>query len=84
MDTVIEITQPEVAENVRALAELTGVSVTEAISATVKERLELERRRRPKKNLERARQLLEEIRKLPRIGPLLTDDDFYDANGLPK
>lgn len=84
MDTVIEITQPEVAENVRALAELTGVSVTEAIGAAVKDRLDLERYRRRPKNIARAHQLIEEIWKLPVVGPTLTDDDLYDADGLPK
>lgn len=35
-------------------------------------------------NRKKVRQLLEEFWSLPTVGPMLTDADLYDADGLPK
>jgi hypothetical protein len=31
-----------------------------------------------------AARMLNELRRLPKIGPQLTDSDLYDSDGLPK
>jgi hypothetical protein len=83
----IQIKRSEVTEEVRALAALTGVSITDAIGIAVKRQLEIERAKAGIKLAKRRREvdkLLAEIRRLPVVGPGLTDDDLYDENGLPK
>ena len=84
---VIQIKRSEVTEEVRALAELTGVSITDAIGIAVKHQLEIERAKadlRLAKRRKEVGKLLNEIRRLPVVGPRLTDEDLYDENGLPK
>ena len=83
----IQIKKSEVTEEVRALAALTGVSITDAIGIAVKRQLEIERAKAAIKLAKRRKdveKLLAEIRRLPVVGPVLTDDDLYDENGLPK
>ena len=84
---VIQIKRSEVTEEVRALAALTGVSITDAIGIAVKRQLEIERAKANVKLAQRRKEvskLLGEIRRLPVVGPRLTDEDLYDENGLPK
>ena len=84
---VIQIKRSEVTEEVRALAALTGVSITDAIGIAVKRQLEIERAKadlRLAKRRKEVGKLLNEIRRLPVVGPRLTDEDLYDENGLPK
>ena len=83
----IQIKKSEVTEEARALAALTGVSITDAIGIAVKRQLEIERAKAAVKLAKRRKdveKLLAEIRRLPVVGPILTDDDLYDENGLPK
>ena len=84
---VIQIKRSEVTEEVRALAALTGVSITDAIGIAVKRQSEIERAKANVKLAQRRKEvskLLGEIRRLPVVGPRLTDEDLYDENGLPK
>ena len=84
---VIQIKRSEVTEEVRALAALTGVSITDAIGMAVKRQLAIERAKadlRLAKRRKEVSKLLGEIRRLPVLGPRLTDEDLYDENGLPK
>ena len=37
-----------------------------------------------RKRRKEAAKILAGLRRLPVTGPLLSDDDLYDANGLPK
>ena len=83
----IQIKRSEVTEEVRALAALTGVSITDAIGIAVKRQLEIERAKADERLAKRRKdvgKLLAEIRRLPVVGPQLTDEDLYDENGLPK
>ncbi len=83
----IQIKRSEVTEEVRALAELTGVSITDAIGMAVKRQLEIERAKADLKLAKRRKEvnkLLGEIRRLPVVGPRITDEDLYDENGLSK
>ncbi len=87
MRAPIQIRREDVAEDIRALAELMKVSITDAVGEVVRAKLAEEKARveaaRTERNQEMKR-LLEEIWKLPRVGPILTDEDMYDEDGLPK
>ena len=87
MTRPIQVKRPEVAEDARELAALTGVSLTEAIAKAVRAQLAIERAKanniRSKRRV-KAERTLAELRRLPVVGPQLTDDDLYGADGLPK
>ncbi len=87
MNAPVQIRKPEVAERLREMARLEGKSITELVEEMVRERDErltatreadIERRRRA------VEEAVERFNALPILGPLLTDDDFYDEDGLPK
>ena len=83
MNAPVQIRKPEVAERLRRIAAREGKSITDLVDELTLERdqqieAEVERRRSAVKAL------LNEVDALPRIGPLLTDDDLYDEDGLPK
>lgn len=83
----IQIKRSDVAEDARTLAAMTGVSITDAIGKAVKAQLAIERVNASAK-LSRRRirteRTLAELRRLPVLGPELSDRDLYDAGGLPK
>ena len=84
-DAPIQIRKEAVVRDIRELASLTGRPITEAVAAAV--RSELERTRRMSDIEERRRavhDIVERLHQLPRVGPMLTDDDLYDEDGLPK
>ncbi len=75
------------ADGIRALSKLMKVSKMDAGEAAVKEKPpgELERREATRAEKWReAQRLVEEFRKLPVVGPRLTDADLYDEDGMPK
>lgn len=83
----IQIKRPDVASDIRALAALTGVSITDAIAKAVGAQLAIERVKADAKLLRRrkaAEDALAELRRLPVAGPAISDEDLYDADGLPK
>jgi hypothetical protein len=83
----IQIKRQDVTDDIRALADLTGVSITDAIQVAVRGQLAIERVKANTKLSKRrlqAEKALAELRRLPVVGPMLTDDDLYDAEGLPK
>jgi antitoxin VapB len=87
MKAPIQIRREDVAADIRTLAELMKVSITDAVSAAVRaelERKQAEAEKAKKARWEEANRILKEIHAMPRIGPLLTDADFYDEDGLPK
>jgi antitoxin VapB len=83
----IQIKRPEVAGDIRTLASLMGVSITDAIANAVRGQLAIERvkgdakLRKRRKDAEKA---LTELRNLPVIGPDISDKDLYDEHGFPK
>ena len=79
------ISNPEVDEHVRALAELTGKTITEAVDDAVMAKLRLLRPRMPDPNyVEDLMRMADEIGKHLRPGIKSTDDLIgYDENGLP-
>lgn len=86
-DAPIQIRNPEVVRAIRALARKTGQPITEAVGVAVNAEL---RRQKVKRDAEFERRLkaiheaAEKFRGLPIVGPLLTDDDLYDEDGMPK
>lgn len=86
-DTPIQIRNPEVVRAIRALARQTGRPIT----ATVAQAVDAELRRRQvvedsayRRRRRAIREAAEAFRNLPVIGPLLTDDDLYDEDGMPR
>ena len=87
MPSPIQIKRPDIAADIRALAELTGVSLTDAVADAVRSQLAIERVKansRQAKRRRKAENLLAELRRLPAVGPVLGDAGIYDAKGLPK
>jgi hypothetical protein len=83
----IQIKRPEVAADIRTLAELTGLSITDAIANAVRAQLAIERVKADamlRKRRKEAEKTLAGLRRLPITGPVLTDVDLYNADGLPK
>lgn len=70
----------------RQLSELTGESITDAVKAALRGRLEEERRRRGKKKLdwEKIRAIQDRIASRPVVDDRPHDEMLYDEYGLPK
>ncbi|MCX6610452.1 MAG: type II toxin-antitoxin system VapB family antitoxin [Acidobacteria bacterium] len=87
MKAPIQIRREDVTSQIRELSELMKVSVTDAVALAV--RAELVRQQDQKKSekaerMKRADALLQKLWSLPQIGPMITDEDLYDEDGLPK
>ena len=94
----LNIKDAETTRMVRELAELTGETQTEVVRKAVKERLAREkdqheqatdRNQREKqielqKALDEIRQIQDRVKAAGLIENMLTDDDLYDENGLPR
>jgi antitoxin VapB len=94
----LNIKDAETTRLVRELAELTGETQTEAVRKALRERLEREKAEREavdartaeekRREFERVwakiQKIQKEVRRLGLIENMLTDDDLYDENGLPK
>ena len=85
MTIPVQIRNEEAVRYIRELAALKGKPITEAVTDAVK--AELDRARRVSDldaRRREVRRLVEEFNALPRVGPMLTDDDLYGDDGLPK
>jgi hypothetical protein len=87
MSAPIQIRRPEVVRNIRELASRRGKSVTDTVDEMVKREL-AEDDKHGSATLEARRaavnEILQRIWSRPKTGVLLTDEDLYDADGLPK
>ena len=85
MSAPIQIRRDDVIQDIRELAALRAQPMTEIIGQLVKAEL---RRERSRENIQQRREAIDELvrqfNKLPIVGPILTDDDLYDQDGLPK
>jgi antitoxin VapB len=82
----------------RELAEMTGETQTEAVRKALRERLEREKAERASRDARTAdekrrefervwtkiKKIQEDVRRRGLAENMLTDDDLYDENGLPK
>jgi hypothetical protein len=85
MTMPVQIRNEDVVRDIRELAALTGKPLTEAVAEAVKSELTRARRTSDVETRRReVRRLVEEFKTLPKVGPMLTDDDLYDEDGLPK
>ena len=87
MNAPVQIRKPEVAERLRALARLEGKSITDLVDEMVRERDARLTAAREAEIDVRRQAVQEAVRRFnaqPILGPLLTDDDLYDEDGLPK
>ncbi len=94
----LNIKDAEATRLARELADLTGESQTEAVRKALRERLEREqaeraardactaeeKRREFEKVWAKIQKIQERVRRRGLSKNMLTDDDLYDANGLPK
>jgi len=94
----LNIKDAEATRLARELAELTGETQTEAVRKALRERLEREKaeresltvrtakekRREFEKAWAKIQKIQQEVRRLGLAGNMLTDDDLYNENGLPK
>jgi hypothetical protein len=83
----IQIKRPDVTEQIRLLAELTGVSLTDAVALAVSRQLAIEQVQADARLTMRrkaAEAALADLRRLPIVGPSIGDEDLYDSEGLPK
>ncbi|MEZ5373714.1 MAG: type II toxin-antitoxin system VapB family antitoxin [Microthrixaceae bacterium] len=78
----LSIKSDEADQRARELADLTGESITEAVTKAIAARLERERRaRRPRRS---ALDLAHRFQQLPVLDPRSADEILgYDADGLP-
>jgi hypothetical protein len=82
----IQIRNPEVVRAIRTLAERTGRPMTEAVAQAVNAALDRQQTNEHDEYLRRLaaiRAASRKFRDLPVVGPRLTDDDFYDEDGMP-
>jgi len=87
MNAPVQIRKSDTVERLRRLAALEGKSITDLVDEMVRERDERMTATRDADTADRRRGVEEAVRRfnaLPIIGPLLTDDDLYDEDGLPK
>jgi hypothetical protein len=81
----VQIRNQDVVRAIRELASLKGVALTDAVAEAV--RSELRRARHLKAAREKEREIDELVRRfkeLPKVGPMLTDRDLYDEDGMPR
>ncbi len=82
----LSIKKPEVDRMARELAELTGESLTEAISKALRERLERESgRKQTNRFREEIKRIRDRVERLPRMDDR-SDEELigYDSYGLPE
>lgn len=87
MNAPVQIRKAETVERLRRLAELEGRSITDLVDEMVRERdqrLTTAREAEMERKIERGREIVRHFQSLPIVGPLLTDDDIYDEDGLPR
>ena len=83
----IQIRNPDVVRDIRALAERLGLPMTEVVADAVRRRLQEELGRASDAQAAARRcvaDVLARIDALAVTGPVLTDDDLYGPDGLPR
>lgn len=83
----IQIRNPHVIRDIRALAEKLERPITEVVAEAVRRRLAEEEAQDQEGQAARRRRLADILTRIdaqPRLGPRLTDSDFYDCEGFPR
>lgn len=87
MNAPVQIRKSDTVERLRRLAALEGKTITELVDEMVRERderLTTVREARIQRKIAEVNEIVAHFQALPVVGPLLTDDDLYDEDGLPK
>ena len=87
MNAPVQIRKSDTVERLRRLAALEGKTITELVDDMVRERderLTAAQEVLIERQLAAVQETVRRFQALPIVGPLLTDDDFYDQDGLPK
>ncbi|QYF87719.1 type II toxin-antitoxin system VapB family antitoxin [Brevundimonas sp. PAMC22021] len=87
MNAPVQIRKPDVAERLRSMALREGLSITDLVDQMARERearINEARQAEINRKIAAAKQIIAEFNALPIVGPMLTDDDIYDEDGLPK
>ena len=87
MNAPVQIRKPEVAERLRKLARLEGKSITDLVEEMVRDRdrqFAARTEAEVQRKIAAANETVRRFQALPIIGPLLTEDDLYDEDGLPR
>ena len=87
MNAPVQIRKPDVAERLRSMALREGLSITDLVDQMARERedrINETRRAEIDRKMAVVNEIVREFNALPVLGPLLTDDDIYDEDGLPK
>ena len=86
-DAPIQIRNPDVVRDIRALADRLGLPMTDVVAEAVRRRLTEENARADEARIDRKKRALDVLARidaLPQSGVLLTDADLYDAEGFPR
>jgi hypothetical protein len=87
MNAPVQIRKAATVERLRRLAAAEGKSITDLVDEMVRERdqrLTAVREADMERRLAAARETVRRFQALPVVGPLPTDDDLYDEEGLPR
>lgn len=87
MNAPVQIRKSDTVERLRRLAALEGKTITELVDEMARERderLTADRETQIQRKIAEVNEIVAHFQALPVVGPLLTDDDLYDEDGLPK
>ena len=83
----IQIRNEDVVRDIRELARLTQKPITEAVAAAVRGELGRAQRVSASERNTKLRAIgaaVNQFRRAPVVGPMMSDDDLYDEGGLPR
>lgn len=86
-ETPIQIRNPDVVRDIRALADRLGLPMTEVVADAVRRRLDEELAEAKKVRSAAQRRVVDVLARIDALavtGPVLTDDDLYGPDGLPR
>ena len=83
----IRIRNPDVVRDIRALADRLGLPMTEVVADAVRRRLQEEPGKASDVQAAAQRRVLDVLARIDALavtGPVITDDDLYGPDGLPR
>lgn len=83
MNAPVQIRHPETAEELRALAQQEGKTITAFVQDLLKAH-KLSKDEVYQERLNNIRAIQRRVAALPRLAPWPMDEDFYDEQGLPR
>ena len=87
MNAPVQIRKSDTVERLRWLAALEGKTITDLVDEMVRERdrrFAIRSEAEVQRRIAAAEETVRRFQALPIVGPLLTDDDLYGEDGLPR